>query len=330
MFENLQLYDNTRISDARRCLRFFFFRHVMHWKVAGSLETALAFGGGWHAAMDVLWRGVADGLSRREVLDRAYEAFVAYWVEANMPHPDEIDMELAKRLSPRTPLIARERLDAYMEKRGRTIREVEILEIERPFAVPLDPNDDRLFYVGRIDKIIKPKSTRVRGIEHKTTTSMRLSGSDQKISGDYLNSYSPNSQVDGYAYAMHLMFPEYRVDVWVDAALVHKVGEDFQFIPVERQMDQLDSWLSDTRWWIDLIEREKNRLAQMDGPEEKHMVSFPKNTNSCFDFNRPCPYLDLCKARANPLTYPNPPAGYKIEKWDPLEHLGTPKELVEG
>lgn len=327
----LRLYDNTRISDFRRCPRFFFFRHIMSWKLSSVSELALIFGGSWHAAMDQVWAGVAAREPRLDVINTAYDAFVSHWTEAGMDHPSEIDMERGKELAPRTPLNAREMLDGYYETRVRTILGVDILEVERPFAVPLDPNDPSLFYVGRIDKIVSPGKGAVRGIEHKTTTSVSLSQGlrnkgEHKIRGSYLDSFSPNSQVDGYAYALHLLYPGERQDIWVDAALVHAKGEDFQFIPIERRMDQLDSWLYDTHRWIEAIELEKARLMEV-SEGDKFMAAFPKNTNACFDFNRPCPFLDLCKARANPTSWNEPPPGYKIEVWDPLEHLGTPKEL---
>lgn len=325
----LRLYDNTRISDFRRCPRFFFFRHVMGWKRKGAFEDALAFGGGWHAAMDVLWRGIADGKSRSEVISEAFVAFCKYWIEAGMPHPDEIDMEVARQLGARTPMNARDKLEGYWDSRFSTIRDLEILEIERAFAVPLDPNDQTLFYIGRIDKIVKPSKSRIRGIEHKTTTSVRLNtAKDHVINGNYLESFSPNSQVDGYSYALHLLFPDLRQDVWVDATLVHKVGEDFQFIPVERQMQQLDAFLFDTHWWTGKIEEEKAALQEVDSGD-RIMAAFPKNTSSCFDFNRPCPYIDICKSRANPTSWNETPPGYKEEFWDPLVHLGTPKEIAE-
>jgi hypothetical protein len=324
-----ELYDNTRISDFRRCPRFYFFRHHKHWKRSGVSELALLFGGGWHAAMDVLWHETNQGTARKEVINGAFGAFVHHWVEGGGPKLDEIDMEVAREIEPRTPMNALDKLEFYYDKRHRYIREAEIIEVERPFAVPLDPGNDRLFYIGRIDKILAVGSKRVRGIEHKTTTSMRLnSKKEHKIAPNYLESYSPNSQVDGYEYALHLLYPEHRNDVWVDATLVHKTGEDVQFIPVDRTMPMLDLFLFNTHRWIEII-REETLAVQDVSPGDSHMAAFPQNTNSCFDFNRACPYLDICKARANPLTYDFTPPGFKEEKWSPLAHTGTPNELAD-
>lgn len=54
MLSNLRLYDNTRLSDYKRCPRFFFFRHVMHWVSTGERRLPLIFGGAWHTEMDRL------------------------------------------------------------------------------------------------------------------------------------------------------------------------------------------------------------------------------------------------------------------------------------
>lgn len=326
---NLRLYDNTRLTDYKRCPRFYFFRHVMDWVSTGERKAALAFGSAWHAAMDSLWESTALRTPRSAVMDSAYGAFIVKWIEEGMPPPNEIDLSTSEQLLPRTPARAAEMLEEYFDKRARFILDNEILDIERPFAVPLDPDDPTLFYVGRIDKIVAPSKSSVRGIEHKTTTAMRLDDRKrQTIAGNFKESFSPNSQVDGYLYALSLLFPEMRSDVYVDAALVHKAGEDFAFIPQERKPSMINMWLWETHDWINKIETDKIRLQECSEGDD-YMAAFAKDTRSCFDFNASCPYLDLCRARPNPLTWgEEAPQGYKTEHWDPLDHIGTPKELL--
>ncbi len=325
----LRLYDNTRLSDYKRCPRLFFFRHIMDWISTGERRVPLVFGSAWHAAMDRLWETTSLRHPRDVVIESAFGAFITMWIKEGMPPPHEIDLSLNETLLPRTPARALEMLEHYYEKRQRFIQEIEILEIERSFAVPLSPTDPTLFYVGRIDKIVAPDSRSVRGIEHKTTTSMRLSDRrEQKISGMFKQSFSPNSQVDGYLYALDFLYPDKRADVYVDASLVHKLGEDTAFIPEERKPAMLDMWLWETHDWIDKIEVDKGRLMEASEADQR-MEAFSKNTNSCFDFNTQCPYLDLCKARPNPLSWGDEaPQGYIKQHWDPLEHIGTPKELA--
>lgn len=322
----MRLYDNTRISDARRCFRYFFFRHRRHWKPVG-VSKPLAFGGAWHDSMDTLWTAIHADMSYDMVIEAALETWRTSWMSYGMPDPNEMDTDMLKEFAPRTPMVAHEMLIAYYDKRHRQIREMEILGIERPFAVPLTPDDPTLFYTGRIDKIVSPDSRSVRGIEHKTTTASKLQDGYPKIRPMYTETFSPNSQVDGYLYALHLLYPEKHIDVWVDSSLVSTRGEDFKIIPVDRDLSHLDQWLWTTHHWIEQIEKEDKQLAEC-APSDRYMAAFPQNTNSCFDFNTQCPFLGLCKSRANPLTWDEAPQGFVEEPWDPIAHIGSPVELT--
>lgn len=313
---SLRLYDNTRLSDFKRCPRFFYYRHVRAWIREGT-SAALIFGGAWHAAMEVVWPFLIEGKSDAETLPASYEAFLKYWQDAGMPWP--LDYAQSEELTPRTPGNALEMLNAYIDARGASLRsgELQLVSVERPFAVPLDPNDPTLFYVGKIDKVVRARAKH-RGIEHKTTTAYSKAA---KFRGSFVDSFSPNSQVDGYLFALHMMYPGSVDGVWVDAALVHKSETGFKFIPIERKLDQLDTWLWETRSWIDQVEANKLRVAEQ-SPDARYMAAFPKNTNSCHDFNTSCMYIDMCKAWANPVGR-EIPQGFVEKVWDPLEHINA-------
>lgn len=321
----MRYYDNTRLSDYRSCPRFYYYRHERHWRTAG-IEWPLVFGASWHSAMDVVWQSLLDhnlGQIPHELIARkAFKAFVKRWIEEGAPAPENIDYELAQEISPRTPGQAFEMLIAYVFDRAKLLQDYSLIAIERPFAVPLDPKEE-LFYIGKIDKAVRLKSSgKVRGIEHKTSTAYKKGG---PFRGAYIDSFSPNSQVDGYLFALHLLFPGEVSGVWVDAALVHKTEEGFTFIPVDKQLRMLDAWLWETRNWIRRLEEDKERLALQEhsggGFSRPVMEAFPKNTNSCFNFNRACPYIDCCKAWPNPLGKAMPQNMIET-KWDPLEHIG--------
>lgn len=316
---HLRFYDNSRVSDARRCLRYFMFRHVFHWQ-SDSLSMPLIFGGCWHKAMEVVWPGLIAGTPKAELCEAALKVWLLEWAARGMPPPEEIDYEQEKEWSPRTPMVAMEMLVAYVSERAKVKQDFELLAVEQPFAVPIDPDDPTLFYIGKIDKIVRDKGgkRKIRGIEHKTTTAYKKADK-LPFRSTFLDSFSPNSQVDGYLYALHMTYPGQVGGVWVDAALVHKEKEGFTYIPVERQHQHLDMWLWELRYWINLIEQNKAAL-DASGTQDRYLAAFPKNTNSCFDFSTSCQYLKLCKAWTNPLGKPVPP-GFHVEKWDPLHEL---------
>lgn len=322
----LMLYDNTRLSEYKRCPRKFLFRHIFHLKPDGR-ETALVFGGAWHSAMDQFWAH-ATKLRKDELVKLMYAAWLEHWCGEGLPHPSDIDYEMEKELAPRTPGNALEMIVGYVDDRWSRISDFEVVDIERPFAVPLNPNDPNLFYIGKIDKIVRYRG-KIQGLEHKTTTAYKKNGPFRTA---FLDSFSPNAQVDGYIFALHMMFPGEVRGVWVDGALVHKTEQGFQFIPIERQLAQLDGWLWEVQEWIGLIETDKKRLADCK-TTDPYLRAFPKNTNSCHDFNRSCPYIDLCKALPNPLKLAgnDPPLGFSREAWNPLEHVkGLEKVLQDG
>jgi len=322
--DDIRFFDNTMLTAYKRCPRYYFFRHEMHLETSGAPRVPLVFGGAWHAAMDVIWPNLTK-MEHGPLTRAAFDAFMWYWTSEGMPA--DIDYETERELSPRTPGRALEMIAAYIDKRSKTADDFELIAVETPFAVPLDAHDPNLFYIGKIDKIVKHHSrrTKILGIEHKTTTAYKKFGPFRSA---FLDSFSPNSQVDGYLYALHMSFPEQVGGVWVDAALVHKQEEGFTFIPVERQMTHLDSWLWEVKWWIEQVEWQRLKIVSGDASNHKYMQAFPKNTNSCFDFNASCTYLDLCKAWPNPLGF-DVPLGFVQQKWNPLEHIKGVEQLMQ-
>lgn len=328
-------YDNTRLSDAKKCLRYFYFRHERDWVPVG-LAPPLAFGLGWHSAMDVVWKRLVGGtkLSTTDIAQEAYIAFEKDWTEGGFPGLNEIGPEQAADLGARTPMVALEMIYEYIEARRNFLETCELEAIEKPFAVPLDPNDSTLYYVGRFDKVFGYRKKFFTG-EHKTTSLYSVKGTFRDT---FVQSFSPNSQVDGYLYSGHMEYGDKFKAVWIDGALVHKnVHNGFIFIPIERKLSQLDSWLWEARYWIDQVEANREALTKV-SPDDPYMAAYPKNTNSCIDYARPCPYMDLCKMTANPHALRETPDGFKSEHWSPFERLGlseiglsnTSVEVVPG
>lgn len=318
-----EYYDNTRISAFKKCPRFYYFRHVRHWQ-ADFPATALIFGSAWHAAMEAVWPAMCAGEKQADVIKKGFAAFVDEWVARGMPHPDEISYEMQKELSPRTPGNAFEMLMDYVANRIGKVKDLELISVERPFIVPLAPDDDSTFYVGKIDKVVMARH-KVRAIEHKTTTAYKKEGGFRST---FVDGFSPNSQVDGYLYALHMLWPGQVQGVWVDAALVHKTETAFIFIPVEKQQEQLNSWLWETNYWIDQIQAHTAALATCN-VADPFLASFPKQTGSCQDFNKNCDYHDLCRFKPNPMQITEVPAGFREEYWDPLKETGADKLVAK-
>ncbi len=322
----MELYDNSRLSNFKRCPRYYYYRDVRHW-TPDVKSAALVFGGAWHSAMDTLWRLCSDDPQNlgaaseyQDIVDDSMAAFEAHWIDEGMTPSFEMDPEEIKRLGARTPMTAREMLYEYIEARAFifTADTFELLDIERPFAVALDANNPDLLYVGRLDKVFRLNGKIYVG-EHKTTTAYRKDGG---FMNSFLESFSPNSQVDGYLHALHMLYGADAKAIWIDAALVHRTVHDaFKIIPIERQVAHIDSWLADTHYWIDRVQEEndQNRSAGT-----AFMGIYPKNTGSCTMYAG-CTYQSLCKAYANPEKQTECPGGFKVEAWSPVKVLELEK-----
>ena len=324
----MKYFDNTRVSSYKKCPRKFYFRHRCHFTGKGTAPP-LGFGSSWHEGQDVIWtmyaREGAKENDDREVVDLAYEAFMAKWEEEEMPDPN--DMTAMASLGARTPGVAKEMSWHYIQERRELMSQCELIACEQPFAVPIYPDNADILYIGRLDKVVNWRD-RISVVEHKTTS---LYSTKYGIRPAYLDTYSPNAQIDGYLHAIHMNHGDEAKSVLVDIALVHKQNHNiFKMLPIEKQFTMVDVWLNETQNWIERIMKEDWAL-QKESPDNPIMCSFPKNDAACFDFGSMCMYRDLCAYVPNPIGM-DCPMGMVVEKWQPfdvlkLEKIGlTPEE----
>lgn len=324
--EDLVGYDNTKLSTYKSCPRKYFFRHVMHWRQEG-IAVDLTFGLAWHEAMDMVWQLANQSAPHRDILQVAYAAFKAKWLEEGLPDPDTAPPEAFDSFKAKTPGIAFQMLNSYIANRYKFLQNIELLGVEKPFMVPIFPQSSNIFYIGRLDKVFRSDGRVITG-EHKTTGQYQGSARDNstRFRDDYIQSWSPNSQIDGYNYAGRMLYGSDFKAVWVDAVLCHaKVHDKQKFIPIDRGISHLDSWLSDTRSWIARVQEDEYNFELES--EQTHMESFPCNTGSCYDYGRPCSYKDVCQFISNPRLMDGPPEGMVVDKWEPFDILGITEML---
>lgn len=318
-------YDNTRISDYKKCPRYYYLRHEKNLRGSG-VSLPLSFGLAWHAAQDVLWQGYGK-VSDTELLQAAAFAFDKTWEGEGLLPYDKMSIDDIDRYSPRTPMIAREMLAEYLENRKPLMDSSTLLFAEKPFAVPLYPDNPDLWYIGRMDKGICNQGTNII-LEHKTTTEYKKDGGFRST---YVESWYPSSQCEGYLYSINMEDPAkpFRY-VWVDAALVHKKEHHFfKFIPISASFANLDNWLWEARDWVSRIISEHERLATAN-PDAEVLGAFPKNTDSCSGKYGLCSYLPICRGFNNPSKIQGAPAGFVVEKWEPFNILGLSKLGMEN
>ena len=308
-------YDNSTLHDFKVCMRMGYFKHVRKWTPAGK-SPALIFGSAWHSAMDAVWAGLTAGAGgsyhQEDIENAGQEAFRETWEKEG--GPVHIPVTHMKMWQPRLPQVAFQMIESYVAKRASSLKHLTIVESEVPFAVPILPG---VWYTGKRDKLVRDRTGKHTVVDHKTTTW----GSKSGFRDVWKNTWSPKSQIDGYLFSAGLAYPKLNVSAWIDGALVSMNDRLFEFIAVARSADNLDAWLWETRYWIGTIEQHKAALPQ----RGDFMAAFPKNDASCVQYNRVCPFLDICKGCANPEKLVNPPAGMVESTWSPM----TPQELEE-
>lgn len=312
----LRFFDNSTLDTYRVCPRKFYFRHVRNFETTGT-RPPLIFGSAIHSAMDAIWAG-AKTYNDKELLELAIFAFLKVWKENKMEELEEFD------LFPRTPGRALSILEAYIERYGHFLRDIELIAIESPFIVPLNLDDETVGYVGKLDKIFKDRYG-IQIVDHKTASSMSTS---------WTNSFSPNGQMDGYLHAGHTTYGEEFHGVIIDGILVNKTKIDFMRIPLQRQSSQLDAWSWEVSNLIDQIELNEEWLTEYleSGERLTYLPAFPKCTTSCTQYFGTCPYLDLCKFWDNPAHHACPD-NFEEKKWEPftiLEQLDGSIKVIEN
>jgi hypothetical protein len=260
--------------------------------------------------MDLLWGCHSAGHSQETCIAEAMRAFEEVWTSNGYPLDDGSGLVSSyEGLEPRTPSVALEMFYGYYDRRNEFMSKAELLSVERPFIVPLD-TEGKIFYIGKLDKTIRYEG-KFAVVEHKTTT---LYSKVEGIQPRYLESFSPNSQVDGYIFALKMLYGDQASYVFADIALVHKNWHDiFALQPMRKNDALLGEFVEDVHYWVSQI------------ASAAASTYWPKNTKSCFDYNSTCPYASLCRG----LNFDDikaryaeePPPGYKIEIWNPVEEL---------
>ena len=300
-----KIYDNSMLSAYKSCPRQYYLRYGKHWRSEGT-AAPLVFGLSWHAGQDVIWQFAKKVGNPSELARLAMAKFLETWEEEGFPAT--MGLEEIERLAPRTPSIAHEMYENYIEQRWKMLMDAEVLAVEQPFAVPM-PGHEGIFYVGRLDKVVSYNG-QLLVLEHKTTTEYKIDGGFRPT---YVESWYTDSQVKGYQFGGGLYF-EGLSQVWVDAALVHKkMHHFFRFIPVAHQVNIIEEWIKDTNNWVHRVEGDWKAGY------------FPRNEGSCIGKYGPCTFLNICRSTPDNALPEEAPAGYMHEEWQPFDVLKLEK-----
>jgi len=292
------IQDNSKISEAKSCLRKYFFRYILGW----TLDTPnihLVFGRAWHEGKEYLIR---HGLTYENVVE-AMELFTKVYAESFPTR--ELWYEKAPK-DPHNALIAyKEYVDLFHQ-----VDRYEVVDTEIAGDVQIRRrSDDSLQKLTfKIDAIVYDRDG-FWILEHKT-------GSQD--SAAWRAQWTGASQLFIYTHALYSYFPHDQI--WgakVDGTILRKSGNLHVRIPIRKTPEQMRAWLYDIDYFLGELDDMHMRLIDCKVTDPV-MAAFPRNDNACTDFNRPCMYHDVCWAWNNPLQRcQRPPIGFKYEWWNP-------------
>lgn len=336
MSKRMIFLDNSRISAFKSCPMQYFMRHKLGWAPA-YVRAALEFGGAWHEGKAAIFNAFKDNAGKliphveafkAMVMERARAEFLKEWYKRGMPDPD--DMAQAEKLFPRVPGLAYEQLNNFLNIKFEWLQSIEVLEVERPFAVPLFENDDvRVFLIGRKDAVMRNKQG-VWALEHKTTS--LKSNKDMCKNGaffqyKFLNMFDMSPQVNGYTFSLKMEYGTEAMGVYILGSLIHKdvisvlpkygIENAFKMIPVFKSDEVLRTWFHDTRYWIEqMLEAEKTGI-------------YAHNESGCTHQYGNCDFFDVCKLTSDPKKLPMRPENLKVEFWQPFDESQLEKIIKE-
>ncbi len=300
--EGWAVIDSSKLQSLMGCPRGFFFSHILGWRYKEA-AIHLAFGSGWHKAMEVI---ALKGTSKEAVME-AYDAFLKEYVMRM-----QMDMNTLEALHPaKTPSTAFLGLAEYATLYQDDPKYTMAIEIAGTAPIA----DNRLIH-AKTDEIRRcaPYELHpgmIKSHEHKTAGRLTQAWRDQ---------WSYYFQVGTYDHFLKCMYGLNEVaGVTINGAVFRsktsKSPREFLRIPQYRPQDQWELWLVEANHWWDYYEYNMEQLYEC-SPDDRVMAAFPRNSSSCSKFG--CSYPTLCSVVPNPLKRCGQvPFDMVQEYWDP-------------
>jgi hypothetical protein len=315
-----RIQDSTKIMAFMKCPRMYFFEYVIGWR-SDSPNIHLVFGAAWHEAMEHLFLNGMTAVS----VEEAYQKFETVYREA-------FDQTMDPIHEPKTPGNALRALVQYAKQYRHDREEFDVLHTEVAGSVMV--GEEPIFF--KVDTIVRDKrSGRINSLEHKTTTS---------FSPMWLHQWRQKFQVGTYTYALRLLYGPDEVDgVIINGVAIRNPAKlkldgtpyanardtEFQRVPSRFDNKKMADWFNQALYWLLYIRAEFERLYE-ERTDAEVLQAFPKNTENCVQYGKPCPYLDYCIAKPNPLQWGDTtPIGMMVDHWDPRAQVESAKEKVE-
>lgn len=302
-------WDSTTLGAFKTCPRLYFYQYIEGWVTEGE-SVHLRFGQEFHKALEDYDRKMASGAARDQAIREVVHELLCRTGEREpvcvkghdrcgypsedcplcerkwVPWEVDEDTKAGKYKNRRTLLrLVLDYLDHYSDDGAETyIKADGVPAVELSFRFELDWGPKNHMAVGK-DDVLQPYllcghldrvvtfSDNIFVMDRKTTTSTPGSY--------YFDQYSPNNQMSLYTLASQVILGSPVKGVIIDAAQILVDSSRFVRGITYRTPDQLEEWLVDLRYTLDLAER-----YAIEG-------YWPHNDTACDKFGG-CRFREVC------------------------------------
>lgn len=252
------------IQDYQRCPRYWYNRYVLQLDEIRK-SPALIFGESGHEALEYYYTMVRDGVPYHERCQPTKQRFMDSLAARKGQY--EYHDRYADDLN-RAELI----IDAYCLQHSMEM--FTPLAIEESLELKL-PNDQ--IFTGRIDLVVRSQEGTVYIVDHKFT-------------GWSLSSFAKTTESSDQATAYLMLWNELHPELQATGVIFNIIREykgavNFLRPIVVKTRNDIEEFK------LDLMDTQDTIQHKVQTPDAR----WPKNTASCFLYNRPCAYINLCK-----------------------------------
>ena len=294
----IEIIDNSKLRDFKRCPRYGFFKHILGWKFPFP-SVDLVFGSAYHAGHEFL--GTA-GYTKDNV-EGAMEAFLDIWREEFSPARDEDFKKKGK-----TPENARAAYEAYVRK----YKDDGLTPLYNEIGIPVPLSENQTLFV-KLDRISKRADGKIMIVDFKTSA--------REVSY-WAEQWESSNQFFGYLHGAYCMYPYSEVaGLLVDGTFFYPSSPPkFRRHLIRKTPAQMQDWLINVQWWFSFLQ-EQLRLLLTESDNDPVMKSFPRNDEGCVKYGRLCPFHAYCWSTPNPLRKwkipDDVPHEFVVDYWNP-------------
>lgn len=283
--------DNTAMKDYKRCPALFNFAMRQNRRGRGLLSPALAYGTGWHFAMQYLYKSPAVGYN--ELVDGCTDFVAERWPISTDPSDyrtfNRCMIEVEKYLK---------RWGMPWEDELQTLGWPDSPLVELTIELPIP--GARHPYAGKLDRI-GTKAGQTLAEDHKTASQFR---------SDYFKQWETDDQMIGYDTLAGLITGQAIGGVRINLHVIRKSDSEFERRTIPFSPERKKHWVRNYDYWLEKIEDEARR-------EEAGMLAWEQNYSACAGKYGMCQYVEVCTADPKNRQYILE-QDFEQQEWNPL------------